>query len=749
MQTSKSVTKLSQRLLFPLAPPLQLQTATLVVLGGVGFFSAIAIAWLLGERTVSEVFAQLHFWQENPPFWVVVPEFSHSFYLFLPTVVLFIVAQAVMKLSPQPKSWSRNIISVILLVLTFRYLLWRSLSSLNLSNPLDGVCSLVVFGLELVVLATSSLQLYLMLMTKDRSKEADGYSKAVVAGLFAPSVDILIPTYDEPEFVLKRTIVGCQALDYPNKKVYLLDDTKRPEIENLARQLGCHYLTRRDNRHAKAGNLNHAIRKTNGDLITIFDADFVPTRNFLLRTVGFFQKPKIALVQTPQSFYNGDPIARNLGLDRLLPSEEEVFYRQIQPMKDGAGSVLCAGTSFIVRRSALREVGYFVTESISEDYFTGIRLSAKGNELVYLNEKLSAGLAAESMAAHIVQRLRWARGTLQAFFIKSNPLTIPGLSFRQRLAHLEGLLNWFSIIPRFFFLLIPLFYTFLGVVPIVIDLQEILYIFLPYFLIQLSVFSWLNQRSRSLLFSDIYALVSCFPLAVAVIKIMLDPFGQGFKVTPKGISRDKFHYNWSLALPIMLTFGGTFISLIKLLINHSSIQGNIDLVLIWSVYNLFVMAIALRAFLDIPNSSYAEWFDLKQSVEISDGDFTCWGELTSLSEIGAEIRVKQAIESDRTITLKFIEESLTVRAKITKIESIERGFKINLRFKNIALSQHRQLVEMLFCRPGQWQSKDTPRGFHALWLLVKVLFESPFCSQKVMAAPKMANSSAVFAKQIL
>ncbi len=95
-------------------------------------------------------------------------------------------------------------------------------------------------------------------------------------------------------------------------------------------------------------------------------------------------------------------------------------------------------------------------ESLSEDYFTGIGLSAQGYELVYLDEKLSAGLAAESISTYINQRLRWVRGTLQAFFIKNNPLTIPGLKMWQRLGHLEGLLHWFTCIPRLYFLLFPL-----------------------------------------------------------------------------------------------------------------------------------------------------------------------------------------------------------------------------------------------------------------------------------------------------
>ena len=111
----------------------------------------------------------------------------------------------------------------------------------------------------------------------------------------------------------------------------------------------------------------------------------------------------------------------------MLTPEEEVFYRQIQPLRDSAGSVVCSETSFVVRRIALEAVGGFVTDSISEDYFTGIRISALGYRLLHLDEKLSAGLAAENKAAHATQRLRWGRGTLQAY----NCRTICRLSFRK------------------------------------------------------------------------------------------------------------------------------------------------------------------------------------------------------------------------------------------------------------------------------------------------------------------------------
>ncbi len=710
---------------------------TLMLVGTLIISGLVVALWFAGEHHISEIFEQVNNLQQHPPMWLEVPMVMRE-YLLAPTVALFIVVLAVMRVSPQPRTWSRRIVVGILIILTLRYVTWRSLSTLNLVNPLNGVFSLGLFALEMVMLVSSTIQLFLMLNVKDRKRDADRKSLAVIDGSFNPTVDIFIPTYNEPTFILRRTIIGCQTLDYPNKKIYLLDDTRRQEMAELAQELQCEYITRTDNLYAKAGNLNNALTKTEGELIVIFDADFIPTTNFLTRTVGFFTDSNIALVQTPQSFYNADPIARNLGLENILTSEEEVFYRQIQPIRDGADSVVCAGTSFVVRRSALLETGGFVTESLSEDYFTGIRLSAKGYRLIYLDEKLSAGLAAENIAAHATQRLRWARGTLQGLFIKSNPLTIPGLNLIQRLAHLEGLLHWFTSISRVYFLIMPLTYSFLGVIPIKATPAELMYFFLPYYLVNLAVFAWLNNHARSALLSDIYSLVLCFPLALTVIQVMLNPFSKGFKVTPKGTVNKSYTFNWKLALPLIFLFIVTSVSLWRNL-GICMIQGvwapevdntvkGIGLGWLWSTYNLIMIGIALLILLDAPKPDIYEWFDLRRVVKLTLGDNqTLWGVTTIISEGGAEIALTQNplidLPQNTTAHLEIAEENLQLGAEI-----IQTGFNneyrtLRVKYTSLSLTQSRHLVKMLFCRPGQWKRNKTPGEFQSLLLIFRILLK--------------------------
>ena len=183
----------------------------------------------------------------------------------------------------------------------------------------------------------------------------------------------------------------------------------------------------------------------------------------------------MARLQTPQSFINADPVMRNLRMESWLLPDEESFYRWIEPVRDGWGAVVCAGTAFLVRRRALDGIGGFVEGALSEDYVTGIALRAQGWKLLYLQQKLSAGLAAESMEDFVQQRQRWANGTLQ----NHGPLRACGLSPGQKLAYLEGVIHWLNNLPRLVLMLMPLNYGLLGVAPILLDQRAIIELMLP------------------------------------------------------------------------------------------------------------------------------------------------------------------------------------------------------------------------------------------------------------------------------
>lgn len=730
--------RLNKRLSLAIDFLTSMRLASWIFVGSIALIILICLAWCLGEPTINNIFSWLNLQQENPPFWLKVP-IDDQLNLLLPTILSVIISQIVMKISPRPRPWSLAVIVGIILALIIRYVVWRSTSTLNLVDPLNGIFSLGLFFSEIILILASVILLYITPQTQDRRRQADLMQMAVIEGKFQPSVDILIPSYNEPEFILRRTIVGCQALEYTNKKIYLLDDTRRANIKELAAELGCQYITRPDNLYAKAGNLNHAIKITNSELILVFDADFIPTKNFLTRTVGFFQNPEIALLQTPQSFYNQDIIAFNLGLKGVFISDEEVFYRQIEQIKESVGSLVCAGTSFLVRRKTLESVGCFVTDSICEDYFTGIKISAQGNKLVYLNEKLSAGLAAENIDSYITQRQRWARGTLQAFFINANPLTIKGLKLLQRMAHTESFLCWFGIIARLGLIFMPLAYLLLGVVPVKATSAELIYFCLPYYLLQFSSFRWRNYRSCSVLFSDIYFFIQCVPIAITIVQTLINPFNKGFKVTDKGIERKGFVFNWQMGRPLLILVSLTTLGLCNILMrkfmalpSDPSAQG-MEIMLFFSVYNLIMMLVCLLVLFDAPKTNNYQWFNQEKMIGLTLNNQELFGVTTAISEAGAKISLKSAnLDTNPDFTqvkVEFLDQGLILNGVIKNINITRKETNIEVNFTQVTSRQYRELIEMLFCRPGQWKNQEAPGEIKSIFLLLKVLFSPRFLSR--------------------
>ena len=197
-------------------------------------------------------------------------------------------------------------------------------------------------------------------------------------------------------------------MEYKNKTIYLLDDGARPEIEFLTIELGCEYIARKNGKHAKAGNINHALPKTKGEIIAFFDADCIPTRNFLTRTLGFFQKENTGLVIAGQSYYNAESVSQNMCLSSICSNS----FSKMQEGRDTYNALLCFGTGFLIRRTALNKIGGIPHETLSEDWATSILLQSSGYKTYYVRDFLTSGASAENMREFLKQRLRWARGTI-------------------------------------------------------------------------------------------------------------------------------------------------------------------------------------------------------------------------------------------------------------------------------------------------------------------------------------------------
>jgi len=340
------------------------------------------------------------------------------------------------------KTLTRALTCAVVFFVALRYLWWRFFYTVLPMEVEQGVFAFIFvwFLFFIEILGFADITLFLLAMSRyvDRSKEAD-----LLQAEFStrpeeewPTVDVFIPTYNEPLDVLERTIVGALALDYPKDKfkVYVLDDKRRDWLREYCESKGAFWMIRPDNFHAKAGNMNAAFKKTDGEFIAIFDADFVPYRNFLKRTVPFFQEPTIGIVQTPQHFFNKDPVQMNLSIEHIWPDEQRLFFDEMAASRDAWDVSFCCGSCSITRRKAVEAIGGgFPYESITEDLLSTLAMLNKGYKTRYLNERLSMGLAAENLKGYFVQRERWCQGGIQTIYLHNGPLRGPGLNLFQRI----------------------------------------------------------------------------------------------------------------------------------------------------------------------------------------------------------------------------------------------------------------------------------------------------------------------------
>ncbi|HEX3041891.1 MAG TPA: glycosyltransferase [Solirubrobacterales bacterium] len=340
-------------------------------------------------------------------------------------------------------------------------------------------------------------------------------------------VDVYVCTYDEPAEVVMATLAGCRALTYPHT-TYLLDDGRRAEMRELAKLAGAEYLTRPDNSHAKAGNLNAALPRTDGDLVFVLDADHVPMPDSLDALVGYFDDERMAIVQTPHDFFNHDSVQHYV----VGRHEQSLFYRVICPGKDRHGAAYWCGSAALISRPALLEIGGVATETIAEDFHTTIRLQRYGWRTRYHDEVLVQGLAPHDLDGYLLQRDRWARGNLAVFRLPESPLRAKTLNPIQRLSFLASLLAYLAPPMRLLLLLTLGLVLWTGELPMKISVAALAALWAPYLLFNLSAGAALARGYMRVPESAHYELLT-MEIYTRALRCALIPGKTAFEVTPK------------------------------------------------------------------------------------------------------------------------------------------------------------------------------------------------------------------------
>ena len=362
--------------------------------------------------------------------------------------------------------WLRTVLAALAGAAGVAYFAWR----VTVLNPEAPVLSAVFLLAELFGFLSLALTVAVCWRISER--------RAAAAPARA-TVDVFIPTYDEPVEMVRLTAAAALAMRHPHE-TWLLDDGNRAEIRALAVEFGCRYLARDNNAFAKAGNLNHALERSRGEFIALLDADHVPEAGFLEALLGYFADPEVAFAQAPHEFYNHDSVQnRNDARHGTLWHDQSFFYRAGEAGRDHWNAASFCGTTAMLRRSALERVGGFATQTVTEDMHTAVRLHKLGCKSVFHPEPLAYGVGAVDFVEFLQQRIRWGHGNVQVLREEGLPFC-KGLGWMQRLCYTSLGLTYFEGWIRLVLYLTPPVVLVAGVAPIT-DTRWLFWFFLPYF----------------------------------------------------------------------------------------------------------------------------------------------------------------------------------------------------------------------------------------------------------------------------
>ena len=555
-----------------------------------------------------------------------------------------------------------------------------------------------------------------------------------------PTVDVLVPTYNEPLHVVRATVVAAMAMDYPAEKmrVLLLDDGRRAEFRDFAAKVGAEYIARNNNAHAKAGNINHALTHIRGEYVAIFDCDHVPLRSFLQMTLGWLLRDReLGLVQTPHHFYSPDPFERNLGQFRRVPNEGELFHRLVQDGNDLWNASFFCGSCAVLRRTALDEIGGIAVETVTEDAHTALRIQRHGWNTAYINIPQAAGLATESLAAHIGQRIRWARGMTQILRIE-NPLFASCLTLSQRLCYFNATTHFLFAIPRLIFLTVPLVYLLFGKVNIYGYTWAMFAYAFPHLVLSNLTNSRIQGRHRYSFWNEIYEAVLAPYILFPTLLALINPRLGKFNVTSKGGTIRRSYFDLRIALPYLFLLALNVAGLVMAERRYVADPSHRDTVImnaVWTLYSTMILSVAA--------SVAWERRRLRSGVRLHphvpsmlrlESRHQVRGATVQLSRRGATVKVDAAVELARGTTVLLMLGDGRSNCEISALVAHSAGKHQHLFFLGLTSAQEQYILKLVSLRPKAWRSlqnsqlRDRPLQslLRILWLGVRGLAIVPF-----------------------
>ena len=607
--------------------------------------------------------------------------------------LLLLGAWGLWRLDPLDR-FSRRLVCAAVLGTNAVYLLWRLNHTLPQTLEPSTLLAWVYLFIEMLALAEGSLFWLCLSRTTEQAAPAP---HAVWPGEL-PQVEIWIPTYNEPLEVLEKSILAAQAVAYPRLKVRVLDDGVRPWLREQCAAWGVEHVTRPQHTHAKAGNLNHALASTQAEFVVVMDADFATYHDFVRRVLPFFADPRLAILQTPQAFYNPDLTQQDLGVGGRIADEQALFFREIQPSRDGWDAAFFCGSCAMLRVAAIKDVGGFPTDSITEDVLTSLRLLGRGWVTRYLNQPLSMGLAAESIQAFFVQRDRWCRGNIQVLFLKDGPLRNPRLTLMQRLLFLP--LHW--LISPFFHLavmLLPILCLLSGMdVMFIADPADVPLLVLPAVLINMACLSWISRGRYAPVISMALSMLRAVRMAWSALVGLVQPGVVPFKVTPKGsqtlASSDRLLFKIMTALTLTTLAAMVYAGWAS----HTPVNSLVNLpwLIFLCAFNLVHFLIALVIVEDRPRLRAEERFRVEQPMQLLAPGAAPWVvQVQDMSASGLRFRWPQGQALPGDLQLALQGQALPLVFQGVR-PGTDEHLEMVCRFAELGGQQRRVLIQYLF-----------------------------------------------------
>ena len=674
--------------------------------------------------TAARSFANLQAWNYRAVRWGTFVLGSALFFMVatvpldLNQQVAFAVASVLvaMLLNKMPGRLATLAMVVFSVSASVRYIYWRCTETLGFETPLDqffGGGLLLAELYALLVLLLGYFQTAWPLERKPQPMPPDSATW--------PTVDVFIPTYNEPLEVVKQTVFTAMGMDWPASrfKIYVLDDGRRDVFRDFCADVGIGYLTRDNNHHAKAGNINAALKVTDSEYVAIFDCDHIPTRSFLQICTGWFLKDsKLAMLQTPHFFFSPDPFEKNLDTFRAIPNEGELFYGLVQDGNDLWNATFFCGSCALIRRAPLQEVGGIAVETVTEDAHTALKLNRLGYNTAYLAIPQAAGLATESLSGHIGQRIRWARGMAQICRL-DNPLLGPGLKLGQRLCYLNAMVHFFYGLPRLVFMTAPLAYLFLGAHVFQASALTIGAFALPHLVHANMTNSRMQGRFRHSFWNEVYESVLAWYIMRPVMVAFVNPKAGKFNVTAKGGVISEAYFDWSIAKPyvilLLLNLAGVAAGIWTLVFGDGSEITTVLINLLWTTYNLAITSASIAVASEtrqvrktprvMATLNVALAFDTGRTLACVSEDFSQTG-------LGLLVPPDLVVPIGSQVHVSIIraDDEATFPATVV----FRHRERLGIQFNDLTVPQQVELAQMTFARADLWSrtwghgARDTP-----------------------------------------